>query len=91
MTEMDPRNKAVTDALYEVTARAQARRNSAIWTCVALASVASMLLWYVEALPASLKNVALIAGALVFFVYLAWLSTTDFGRFLAEFLRRWLR
>jgi len=77
------------DALYEVTARSQARRATIIWTCVAAASIATMLLVFVEWLPGWLRNVSLVCGAIVFFVYLAWLSTTEFGKRLADYLRSW--
>jgi hypothetical protein len=31
--EIDPQNKATMDALYDVTARTQARRATIIWNC----------------------------------------------------------
>ncbi len=85
--DIDPRNKKMVDALYEVTARSQERRATVIWSCVAAASVVAMLMVYVEWLPGWLRMTLLVGGGIAFFVYLAWLSTTDFGKMLADFLR----
>jgi hypothetical protein len=75
------------DALCDVTSRSQARRATIIWTCVAMASVGATLLVYVEWLPRWLRIVSVACGALGFFIYHAWLSTTEIGRSIAVHLR----
>ncbi len=84
---ISPRDKAMMDAVIEVTERHQAARSRIRWFVVAVASVGIGLLVFTESLPWWLRMTFAAISVLGFLVFLIYLSTTQIGKDLADLWR----
>jgi hypothetical protein len=77
---IDPKNKAMIDALMDVTERDRSRRAWSFWLTVGGASL--VVLWCVryEFLPNLVRLVLAVVGGLGLLLFLFFLSTKPFGR-----------
>lgn len=83
--DLDPRDKIMLDALHETTARESERRRARRWGLIGASGVGLMMLDYIESIPEGMRTTAYVVGGFAVLFYLAYLSTTDFGKMIARF------
>jgi hypothetical protein len=77
---IDPKDKAMIDALVEVSERARSRRAWSFWLFVAGFSLAALWCVRYEAIPNLIRLVLAAVGGLGLLLFLVFLSTKPFGR-----------
>ena len=82
--EINPRDKAMMDAVIEVTERHNAARSWLRWCVVGVVSVCIGLLVFVEIWPGWLKIVFAAISIVGFLLFLIFLSTTQIGKDIAD-------
>ena len=78
--QINPKDKAMIDALLDVTERERSRRAWRFWIFVAAVSVAAAYLARYEFLPGLLRVALAVLGGLGIVLFLVFLSTKPFGR-----------
>ncbi len=78
--EIDPKDKAMIDALVESRERERSRRAWSFWLCVGAASFAALWCVRYEFIPFAVRVALVAVGGLGMLLFLAFLSTKPFGR-----------
>jgi hypothetical protein len=77
---IDPKDKAMIDALIDVTEREKSRRAWRFWLVVAMASLGALYCVRFEWLPQFVQLALIIFGGLGLLLFAVFLSTKSFGR-----------
>jgi hypothetical protein len=88
---IDPRQKAMVDALIDAQERKRSSRRWGIWLAVLGASLASLYAFNHGFITGWFGNIVAITGIIGVFLFLAFLSTLPFGRGESSFKWWWLR
>jgi hypothetical protein len=89
--KIDPRQKAMIDALVEQQERKRSGRRWILWLSVLSSSLASLYAFNHGLITGWFGNIVAIAGVAGVFLFLAFLSTLPFGRGDSSFSWWWLR
>ena len=77
---IDPKNKAMIDALMDVTERERSRRAWSFWLAICAISLGALWCVRYEFLPNVIRLLLAILGAFGGLLFLVFLSTKPFGR-----------
>jgi len=80
VVNIDPKDKAMLDAVAEVSERERSRRAWSFWLCVGGLSVVALWCVRYESIPSAVRLALAIFGALGVLLFLVFLSTKPFGR-----------
>ena len=85
--DINPRDKAMMDAMIYITERHNTTRFWIRWCVVALVSVGIGLLVFVESLPGWLRIGCVVVSTIGILLFLIVASTTRFGKDIADSFR----
>ena len=77
---IDPKDKAMIDALVEVSERERSRRAWSFWISVAVVSLVALWCVRYEAIPDIIRLALAALGGVGLLLFLFFLSTKSFGR-----------
>ena len=78
--DIDPKTKAMIDALVEVSERERSRRAWSFWLFIAAVSLAALWTVRYEVIPDVIRLALAVIGGVGLLLFLAFLSTKPFGR-----------